>query len=48
MTEWRPRIEHAQIFAPSDLKRIGELGGSYLLHSITISVRQRNDNISFL
>jgi len=26
VTEWRPRIEHAQIFAPSDLKRIGELG----------------------
>lgn len=30
MTEWRPRIEHAQIFTPSDLKRIGELGGWYL------------------
>ncbi|KAF8797602.1 hypothetical protein BYT27DRAFT_7204413 [Phlegmacium glaucopus] len=26
VTEWRPRIEHAQIFAPSDLKRIGDLG----------------------
>ena len=27
VSEWRPRIEHAQIFAPNDLKRIGELGG---------------------
>ncbi|KAF8154107.1 amidohydrolase family-domain-containing protein [Crassisporium funariophilum] len=26
VSEWRPRIEHAQIFAPEDLKRIGELG----------------------
>ncbi|KAH8831012.1 amidohydrolase family-domain-containing protein [Flagelloscypha sp. PMI_526] len=24
--EWRPRIEHAQIFAPEDLKRIAKLG----------------------
>ncbi|KAH9986218.1 amidohydrolase family-domain-containing protein [Russula compacta] len=24
---WRPRIEHAQIFQPSDLQRIGRLGG---------------------
>lgn len=37
--EWRPRIEHAQIFAPNDLKRIGELGGWYLLYSITLQVR---------
>ncbi|PPQ66160.1 hypothetical protein CVT26_010883 [Gymnopilus dilepis] len=26
VSEWRPRIEHAQIFAPEDLKRIGRLG----------------------
>ncbi|CAA7262098.1 unnamed protein product [Cyclocybe aegerita] len=26
VTEWRPRIEHAQIFAPEDLERIGKLG----------------------
>jgi len=25
---WRPRIEHAQIFQPSDFERIGRLGGS--------------------
>src|SRR5579863_7219223 len=25
---WRPRIEHAQIIQPSDLERIGRLGGS--------------------
>jgi len=24
---WRPRIEHAQIFQPRDLERIGKLGG---------------------
>jgi predicted amidohydrolase YtcJ len=24
---WRPRIEHAQIIQPSDLERIGRLGG---------------------
>jgi predicted amidohydrolase YtcJ len=24
---WRPRVEHAQIFQPSDLERIGRLGG---------------------
>jgi len=27
VSEWRPRIEHAQIFAPADLGRIGKLGG---------------------
>jgi predicted amidohydrolase YtcJ len=27
VSEWRPRIEHAQIFAPADLERIGKLGG---------------------
>ncbi|KAJ3503012.1 hypothetical protein NLJ89_g8625 [Agrocybe chaxingu] len=27
VSEWRPRIEHAQIFAPKDLERIGKLGG---------------------
>jgi len=26
-SQWRPRIEHAQIFAPEDLTRIGKLGG---------------------
>jgi len=27
VSEWRPRIEHAQIFTPADLERIGKLGG---------------------
>ena len=27
VSQWRPRIEHAQIFAPEDLTRIGKLGG---------------------
>jgi hypothetical protein len=27
---WRPRIEHAQVFQPSDLQRIGKLGGLVL------------------
>jgi predicted amidohydrolase YtcJ len=27
VTDWRPRIEHAQIFSPEDLKRMGRLGG---------------------
>ena len=27
VSQWRPRIEHAQIFAPEDLIRIGKLGG---------------------
>jgi predicted amidohydrolase YtcJ len=26
---WRPRIEHAQVFQPTDLQRIGKLGGSF-------------------
>ncbi|THU97871.1 hypothetical protein K435DRAFT_777773 [Dendrothele bispora CBS 962.96] len=26
VTEWRPRIEHAQIMTPQDLERIGKLG----------------------
>uniref|UniRef100_A0A8H7XPQ0 Amidohydrolase 3 domain-containing protein n=1 Tax=Psilocybe cubensis TaxID=181762 RepID=A0A8H7XPQ0_PSICU len=26
VTEWRPRIEHAQIFTPGDLKRMKQLG----------------------
>ncbi|KAF8714228.1 hypothetical protein AX14_012868 [Amanita brunnescens Koide BX004] len=26
VSEWRPRIEHAQIFSPTDLERIGKLG----------------------
>ena len=30
VTTWRPRIEHAQIVAPSDIKRIGRLGGKFL------------------
>jgi predicted amidohydrolase YtcJ len=38
VTEWRPRIEHAQIFAPNDLKRIGELGGWQLLYLIFLQV----------
>ena len=29
-SEWRPRIEHAQIFSHEDLKRIGKLGGKYV------------------
>lgn len=39
VSEWRPRIEHAQIFAPNDLKRIGELGGWYLLYSMILQAR---------
>ena len=39
VSKWRPRIEHAQIFAPNDLKRIGELGGWCLLYSIFSQVR---------
>ena len=35
VSEWRPRIEHAQVFAPNDLKRIGELGGWYFLDKST-------------
>ena len=27
VTEWRPRIEHAQIFSQADLKRMARLGG---------------------
>ena len=27
MDTWRPRVEHAQVFQPSDLQRIGRLGG---------------------
>jgi predicted amidohydrolase YtcJ len=27
ITAFRPRIEHAQILQPADLKRIGKLGG---------------------
>lgn len=27
MNTWRPRVEHAQIFQPRDLQRIGRLGG---------------------
>jgi hypothetical protein len=27
---WRPRIEHAQIFQPSDFERIGRLGSDFL------------------
>jgi predicted amidohydrolase YtcJ len=43
VSEWRPRIEHAQIFAPNDLKRIGELGGWCLLYSIILQVRLKFD-----
>jgi predicted amidohydrolase YtcJ len=31
---WRPRIEHAQIFQPSDFERIGRLGGDLHLSGI--------------
>ena len=41
MSEWRPRIEHAQIFAPNDLKRIGELGGRYLLYLAILQVPEK-------
>ena len=27
---WRPRVEHAQVFQPRDLERIGRLGGWFL------------------
>ena len=27
VSQWRPRVEHAQIIAPEDLIRIGKLGG---------------------
>jgi hypothetical protein len=27
VNKWRPRVEHAQIFQPRDLERIGRLGG---------------------
>lgn len=27
VSEWRPRIEHAQIFAQEDFARLGRLGG---------------------
>jgi len=30
VSQWRPRIEHAQIFAPEDLTRIGKLGGRHM------------------
>lgn len=29
MNTWRPRVEHAQVFQPTDLQRIGKLGGSF-------------------
>lgn len=32
VTEWRPRIEHAQIMQLSDLERAGKLGGSLLTY----------------
>ena len=28
VSEWRPRIEHAQIISLTDLERVGRLGGS--------------------
>ena len=30
LSDWRPRIEHAQIMQVSDLERAGRLGGSHL------------------
>ena len=30
VSDWRPRIEHAQIFSPEDLDRIAKLGGKSL------------------
>jgi predicted amidohydrolase YtcJ len=35
LTDWRPRIEHAQIMQASDLERAGRLGGSFLLWMAT-------------
>ena len=33
VSEWRPRIEHAQIISPADLERVGRLGGnSFILY----------------
>jgi len=34
---WRPRIEHAQVFQPSDLERVGKLGG-WSEHCLSLSV----------
>ena len=39
MNAWRPRIEHAQIFHPRDLERIGKLGG-WLAHCDRVSTDQ--------
>ncbi len=44
VTEWRPRIEHAQIFAPADLVRIGKLGGGLLL--VQLSFKCTDDSVS--
>ena len=36
VSEWRPRIEHAQIFSLADLERIGRLGGnSFIPYIVT-------------
>lgn len=35
VTEWRPRIEHAQIFTQEDLLKMGRLGGLVLLSVTT-------------
>jgi hypothetical protein len=37
---WRPRIEHAQIFQPIDLERIGKLGGWLAPHCDRVSTDQ--------
>jgi len=38
VTERRPRIEHAQIFSPEDLEKIGRLGGTSLFLMSILSV----------
>jgi predicted amidohydrolase YtcJ len=37
VTDWRPRIEHAQIMQMSDLERAGRLGGSHLCSILRVS-----------
>jgi hypothetical protein len=37
VTDWRPRIEHAQIMQTSDLERAGRLGGSHLCSILRVS-----------
>jgi hypothetical protein len=37
VTDWRPRIEHAQIMTPEDLERTGRIGG-VSIQSVLMSV----------